>query len=434
MRENTRLRAERAQILREAKQLSDKGTLSPADKRKFDDLMAEAKRLKTEFEAIERGMVAGTLGGAIGSPEDDDFRSSPSSSYFQPPAETRAEREYRKAFSDYLRFGVAAMPEQQRSILRRETRDMGTGGGAAYPGSTVGFFVPVGFVYAVEKALKYYGPMLEVARILKTETGQPLPYPTANDTAIFGELVGEGQQVTAQDLAIGQILFGAYKYSTKLIKVSIELAQDSAFDLEQFLIEEFAIRLGRILNNHFTVGTGTNQPTGILTAALAGNRSVVAVGSSSNDGSGAGANTIGSDDLFNLEHSCDILYRRGAKFMMHDSTLRELKTVKDKYGRPLWMDSTRDGQPATILGYGYAINNDMDVLQTQSSSPAVTRNTILFGDMSKYVIRMAREMSILRLTERFADYGQIAFIGFLRADANLLDAGTHPLTVLKNVY
>jgi len=233
--------------------------------------------------------------------------------------------------------------------------------------------------------------------------------------------VGEGQQVTTQDVSISQITFGAWKYSTKLVKVSIELMQDSAFDLEAYLIKKFATRTGRILNTKFTTGAGTTEPNGIVTAATSGG---TAVGASGNDGgSETGGTTIGSDDLVTLEHSVDPLYRRGARFMMHDATLAAIKKVKDKYGRMLWMPGLAAATPDTINGYPFLINNDMAQI-------AVNNKTVLFGDMSLYTIRRVKQMSVLRLEERFADYGQIAFIGFSRYDGNLLDAGTHPVKYL----
>jgi HK97 family phage major capsid protein len=83
-----------------------------------------------------------------------------------------------------------------------------------------------------------------------------------------------------------------------------------------------------------------------------------------------------------------------------------------------------DKQPDTILGYGYSINNDMAQL-------AANAKTVVFGPLDKYVIRRVREMSVLRLVERFADYGQVAFLAFMRADGQLLDAGTHPVMYLQ---
>jgi len=318
----------------------------------------------------------------------------------------------------------------------REKRDMGIG-----TLSLGGYFVPKGFVYEVEEALKYYGPMLQVAEIMDTATGQPLPYPTDNDTTVSGEIVGEGQQVSDKDVAIGQVLFGAYKFSTKMIKLSLELLQDSAFPMEAYLKKKMAIRLGRAYNTYFTVGTGTNQPNGIVTAVVAACGTptatpgqaygipLIASGSSSNTGgSETGGTSIGSKDLDNLEHTVDPLYRRGAAYMMHDQTLRVIKVLLDKYGRPLWKPGVATGDPDRINNYPYYINNDM------TPTPAVAgsgNNTVLYGEVNKYVIRRVKELGILTLRERFADYGQLAYIGFSRADGQLLDAGTHPICYLQ---
>jgi HK97 family phage major capsid protein len=123
-----------------------------------------------------------------------------------------------------------------------------------------------------------------------------------------------------------------------------------------------------------------------------------------------------------------------ARYMCHDQTIAALKQVKDKYGRPIWQPSLKDGAPDTINGYPVVSNPYMDQLQATASSPVVTRNTMLFGALEKYIIRRVRNLSVLRLGERFADFGQVAFIGFYRFDGNLLDAGTHPVGLLQNIF
>jgi HK97 family phage major capsid protein len=229
-------------------------------------------------------------------------------------------------------------------------------------------------------------------------------------------------------MTIGSIEFNAWKYSTKMVKVSIELLQDSAFDLEGYVRGLFAERLGRILNTHFTTGTGTSQPNGIITAstqAQLNGSGYLALGSSTNDGSAStGGTTIGTDDLVNLEHSVDKAYRRGAAYMANDTTIRLLKTLKDKYGRPIWLPGIAVNAPDTINSYEYFTNNDM-------ATVAVNAKSMLFGQLKKYMIRAVKELAIVRLNERFADYGQVAFIGFARYDGDLLDAGTHPVTYLQ---
>jgi HK97 family phage major capsid protein len=423
--DNRALRTQRGDILKEARALSSKGKLNAIDQKRFDSLMAEAEELREQIEAIEmRGSTSTTLGGPIGAESRN---------------EDPKQREHRRAFGAYLRHGVAQLDPEQRSVLQ-EYRDLGTGGQGAYPGATAGFFVPVGFMQDIVEALKYYGPFLDpgVCRIMDTATGQPLPYPTEDDVSVLGERVGEGQQVTDQDVNLGQLMLGAWKYSSRMVKVSVELLQDSAFDLESFLISAFAKRIGRILVNDFTNGLGTasQQPMGLLTATAAHGNLVTAVGSSSNDGTSAGTNTIGSDDLVNLEHSVDVLYRPGASYMAHDSTWKAVRKVKDKFGRPLWEKSLVAGQPDTINGYPMLTNNSMPTLQTQASSPQVTVNSVIFGDMRRYLIRRVKEMSVMVLRERFADFGLVAYICFARYDSTPLYAGSDafPFGLLQNNY
>jgi len=340
-------------------------------------------------------------------------------------------------------FGCGQVQINTRDAFNEaERRDMGIS-----VSTLGGYFVPQGFVYEIEEAMKYYGDMLGIADILDTATGQPLPYPTDNDTTITGELIAEGQQVSDADVTVGHIVLGAYMFSTKMVKVSLQLLQDSAFDLETYLKKKFALRIGRILNTYFTLGpgaAGTSSstpigpgPYGFVPEIVALNPTpnawatqqpygtpVIAAGSAANDGSGnTGTNSIGYGDFVNLSMAVDPLYRRGAKYAMHDGTLRFAKTLLDKYGRPLWQPGMMADTPDEINGHEYSINNDMATI-------AASAVTVGFGNFEKYLIRRVKELSVLVLRERFADYGQVAFIGFSRYDGQVLDAGTHPINYL----
>lgn len=407
---------------------------------KYNSLNGEQKIVAQEIEDLTRANEAGDLVSQMRATK----RPPEAQIDVDALVETgQAERRYAKAFTSYLRHGMLpdgrgskGVDAEDQAILlshQMEKRDLGI-----TTGSLGGFFVPQGYVYQIEQAMKWYGGMLEATDSMDTSTGNPLPWPTDNDTSNEGELVAEGAQVTTQDASIGHITFNAWKYSTKLIKVSIELLQDSAFDIENYLMEKFAIRLGRKLNADFTNGSGSSQPMGLVTAVVANNGTpqawgvgsgpgvpLIAAGSAANDGgSETGATSIGSQDLVNLEHSVDKAYRTGAAYMMNDLTLRYIKTLLDKYGRPLWQAGLKDGQPDRINGYPFYVNNDMAPI-------AAGANTVLFGNLKKYMRRNVKELAILRLAERFADYGQVAFVGFARKDGNLLDAGTHPVNYLQ---
>ena len=413
------LREKRVKTHADAQEILKKENLTPEDRAKFDAMMAEIDTLKGDIDRLERAEAA-----------DAELRGTtrPPEAAVGDPTKTAADNEqkYRQAFRSFLRNGLypdqhgfRGVTDEDRQILL-EHRDMGTGGGNALSGTGGGYFVPVGFVNKVEEAMKWYGDMLNVATIMDTATGQPLPYPTDNDTSNTGAIVAEGSQVTTQDVSIGNIVLGAFKFTTKMVKVSIELLQDSAFDIEPYLANKFGIRLGRILNNKFTVGVGTTEPNGIITAATSSGQTVIG---DNNATSPDPTSQVGYLDLIALEHSVDPAYRRGAKFMFHDTTLRYIKGLLDKYGRPIWLPGLTQNAPDTILGYQYSINNDMATL-------AASAKTVAFGLLDKYLVRRVKELAVLRLVERFADYGQVAFLGFARYDGNLLDAGTHPVKYL----
>lgn len=419
------LREQRSEMITKARAAWDTSQKTKEDEQRLDTALADADKLKVQIEREERLDAAEIELRQTGKPPAGQPSVDPTKTA---EANEARQKKYREVWQRAMKhdgpaeYGFRGISADDRQFMT-EFRDMGTGGGNALQGTGGGYFVPVGFVDEVESAMKWYGDMLRAATIMTTATGQPLPYPTDNDTGTVGEIVGESQPVSTADVTIGNLVLGAYKFSTKMVKVSIELMQDSAFDFDSYLKEKFAIRLGRILNTKFTTGagSGSSEPNGIITAATAG---PTATGSSGNDGgSGTAANSIGSDDLVELEHSVDKAYRRGSSFMANDSTIKFIKKLKDKYGRPLWLPGLAVNSPDTILDYPYFTNNDMATIAT-------TNKTVLFGRLDKYLVRRVKDLAVLRLVERFADYGQVAFIGFARYDGNLLDAGTHPVKYL----
>lgn len=374
--------------------------------------------------------------------------------------------EYRAAYMQWLSQGKPGMRSackggatlenlakldtvaQQFRSMPVEQRDQqaGTQSISYTEGNLGGYFVPAGFVQDIEKATKYFANLLDGSsiRIMETATGNVLPYPTSNDVNEAWTLLSETTQIvdngttpnyptmgvapTANpgNVLASNVTFGAYKGSTGLIRVSLELMQDSAFSLESFLKDAFAVRLGRGYEYYLTLGSGTNAPMGIIPAiAASGATPIVAAGSSANDGivGNTGANSVGYQDLVNLIHSVDPTYRRGAKFMFSDLTLAHLKTRIDKFGRPLWVPSVKESEPDTVAGFGYVINQSFPQI-------AASATTVAFGQWSKFIARKVRDLSIARLDERFADFGEVGYVGFSRIDSRLVDAGTHPINVL----
>jgi HK97 family phage major capsid protein len=279
--------------------------------------------------------------------------------------------------------------------------------------SVGGYLIQDAAMREIEIALLAFGGMRQVSTILRTDTGGPLPIPTVNDTHLKGHLIGEGVTVATQDVTFGQLVLDAWKYTSDKVLISVELMQDSSVNLQQLLGRLLGERLGRAVNYDYTLGTGTGQPNGIVTAATF---TQATTGSST---------SITLANLINLYHSVDPAYRMNAKWMMNDNTISKLKQMLDTSGRPLWMPSLAGGTPDTLLGSPYVINQDMQ-------SMTITGKSILFGDFSKYWIRDVRDFTFVRLDERYAEFLQVAFLAYLRTDGDLLDAGTHPVKGYQN--
>jgi len=395
------LRAQRAKLIEDARAIHDQETVSAEDMAKFDAMMAEADGLKAKIDQIER---ADTLMAE----NAEALRNRAIAAGVSPDQMAARDDVEISTFRAWVRSGVNGLsPEQHEVFARRFQAAQSIGTGTAG-----GYTVPQGFYDQLIDAEKAYGGMTEAAYVFDTDTGNPLPVPTDNDTTNAGAILAENTQVTAQDVTFGVVTLGAYTYTSKLVLVSNQLLQDSAFNLDGFLADKLGTRIARITNTHFTVGTGSSQPNGVVTAAQ--NGTTCPTGNTA---------TIPYDSLVNLQHSVDPAYRRNARFMMADGTLKILKQLKDTQNRPLWLPGLAVKEPDTILGHPYTINQDMAV-------PAANAKTLLFGDFSKYFIRRVAGVSLMRLTERYADYNQTGFLAFQRWDGNLVDAGTNPLKFL----
>ena len=232
-----------------------------------------------------------------------------------------------------------------------------------------------------------------------------MPYPKVNDTSVVGAILSEGSAETVSDMTFAAINLGAYTYSSKIVKVSYQLLQDAAFNLDEFLVNTLGERIARGQNAHFTTGTGSSQPQGIITA---GSSALTT----------ASATAITADEILTLIHSIDKSYRNSPKFalMGADTTAAAIRKlgVGSSNDFPVFIPGMAAGEPDRVFGVPFYVNNDMAAI-------AATNKSLLAADFSKYVVRNAGGVQMLRLNERFADALLVGFIAYKRSDAGSID-------------
>lgn len=350
------------------------------EKSSWDKMADEFDALDNSIRAIEKSRDAGT-GVDFSDAKDDEL--------------SKEERQL-KAFDAYLRKGLQGMSAEDRNVLL-EQRAQSTG-----TDTEGGFLTHTEFEKKVDEAMKAYGGMRDVASIISTSTGSDMLFPLLDDTANEGAIVGENAAHGETDLAFAQTSMNAFMYSSRMVKIPYQLLQDALVNVEDIVARAIATRIARVQNKHFTIGTGTGQPTGIM----------------QNVTSATAVATVDYDAFVELEGSIDSTYRNGARYMFNDKTLTAIRKMVDADGRPLWGagDLTK-GVPSSMLGYSYTINNDMADIGTGAKP-------IVFGDLSKYQIRDVMGLTVKRADELYLENAQVGFIGFKRSGGNTISAGT----------
>jgi HK97 family phage major capsid protein len=275
-----------------------------------------------------------------------------------------------------------------------------------------GVTVPEGFMYNLEIALLAYANVRLYADVIRTDSGADLPWPEVNDTTVKGYRVQETTAVTEKDLTWGAQILHAYKYTSGMVQLPVELLEDSAFNLAEELGELFGIRIGRIQADEFTFGAGNGMPTGFVIGAMQGVQAT-------------SPTALAGDDILTLKHSVDPAYRTpGVGFVMHDQILLAVKKLKDGSGRYLFKDGLQG------LGVGYPMTLDSDPIwinQSMASTIVSGNKTMVYGQLKKIIVRDVSQIRMRRLVERYADQDLEGFVMFSRADCQLLDAGTNPI-------
>ena len=306
-------------------------------------------------------------------------------------------------FNQWVRGGDKALNAEEWAEVRNAM--------STTTGSEGGYTVQTDVATQIADALAAFGGMRAVSNVIRTTSGNQIDYPTSDGTSETGELIGENTTATDEDITFGTLPLATYKFSSKVVTVPFELLQDSNIDMDAFVSNRLAQRVGRITNTHFTTGTGTGQPNGVVTASGVGKT-----------GTTGQTTTVIADDLIDLLHSVDPAYREAGtcKFMMNDSSLKVIRKLKDTANRPIFLpgyDGLAGPMADTVLGHDIQINQAVAAMAANAKS-------ILFGDFSKYTVRDVMDYMLFRFTDSaYAKKGQVGFLMWARAGGQLTDVG-----------
>lgn len=378
------LRTKRAKTWEQAKAFLDShrgenGILSAEDTETYERMEQEIVDLGHEIERQER---LDAMGREMEAPLMAPLTTKPEGKKKEEKT-GRASDAYRKAFWDQLRRKDAMTPEL-RNALETGTDSEG------------GYLVPDEFERTLVQGLKENGIVRAHSHVITTSSGlHKIPVVASHGSAAW---IDEEGAYTDSDEVFGQVQLDAHKVGT-LIKVSEELLNDSAFNLERYITSEFSRRIGDKEEEAFLIGNGSSKPTGMLNATGGGTVGVTA----------AGAAAITADELVDLYYALKAPYRKNAIWVLNDTTIKLIRKLKTGDGQYLWQPGIKDGEQNMILGRPYCTSPFMP-------SAAAGAKTIIFGDLNYYWIGDRVGITFKRLNELYAGNGQVGFMASKRLD------------------
>ena len=386
------LRTRRAETWQKAKAFLDErrdaetGCLSAEDDAAYARMEAEIDKLTNEIARAER---AQRLDADLARATHQPLTTMPGVNAEEASGDVkkgRASTTYRRAFWDAMRLNTS--PLEVRNALSEGVDTEG------------GYLVPDEFERTLIQSLADLNIMRSLAKVIQTTSGdRKIPVVSTHGTASW---LDEGKPYTESDEAFTQVTLSAYKLGT-FLKISEELLNDAAFNVEQYLASEFARRIGAAEEEAFLIGDGNGKPTGIF-AQTGGGETAVTTGKPTD---------ISADELIDLHYSLRAPYRARAVWIMNDATVKTVRKLKDGNGQYLWQPALTAGTPDMILGRP---------VHTSTFAPEIKAGakTVAFGDLGYYWIADRQGRSFKRLNELFATTGQVGFLASQRLDGKLI--------------
>lgn len=210
---------------------------------------------------------------------------------------------YRKAFMQYVTRGTA-IPTEYREDQSTKTTDVGAVVPTTILDKIVSKMESVGGIYALVTKTAYKG-------------GVSIPKQTLKPVATW---VAEGKGSDKQKYTGGNITFAYHKLRCA-VSVSFETDTMSIAAFETLLVNNIVEAMVKALEKAIVAGTGTGQPTGIITSAEYAE--IVEVAAQD------------YDSLVRAEAAVPEAYETTAKWCMSKKTFMGYVGMTDKQGQPI---------------------------------------------------------------------------------------------------
>jgi HK97 family phage major capsid protein len=282
-----------------------------------------------------------------------------------------------------------------------------------------GYLAPIEWDRTITNKLKRISKIREFSRVISITGAGFKKY--FNDRAVGSGWVGE----TASRPATTTPGLGALDFTPGELyanpAISMQLLQDAAIDLENWLADEVEVEFARQEGIAFLSGDGTNKPHGILTYVTgAANAARHPWGAIEVVNSGAAAALTG-DGFIDLMYSLPSEFAGDARLYINRLSLGAARKLKDGQGNYLWQPAYVAGEPATL--------NGAPIVEVPGMPTVAAGNIVaLYGDMPQTYLVIDR-VGIFVLRDPFTNKPFVHFYTTKRVGGGVFNP--EPMRALK---
>lgn len=265
-----------------------------------------------------------------------------------------------------------------------------------------------------EKILREYSDYAKFARLVSTDSGEPLRIAIDNDDAkgaIIAETVADAENEVTLDLRTVEVA----QYTSGICLLSYEILRDQKIGIETLVSEALALRVARVIGEKFTNGTGTaGEPKGLLKYvddAGAGTAKIPSVAT-------AGTGGLSLQDLIATYAGLPshVQANPNTRWFLSPAAYQSFLHMADSTGRPMGFEfgSSATGNPlGTICGKAISVLPDLEGVSTGKVCG-------LIGDPSQLVFRMVGNYEIQKNESYYWKTRQIGIRVLFRAGFSVL--------------
>ncbi len=365
----------RADLLAEIKEIL--ATVEAEGRPLTDEEKARLDELKAEVEAIKQDLAKVEEARALTEVKEDKKEEVKEEDMEQRQLEVREMEEIR-AFED--------------AIVKGDMRALVT--------STTGaVLIPETVADKIVTKVREKSTLLEKVQLFNVNGDLRIP---KEGTQLTATILTEGNSITDGNMSFETVTLKNHILATLQLVSKSLINRADTINVTEYVVERVADALATALEGYLINGTNSGQPQGLVGT----NKS----------------HTLATQGVISITDFIKAQAMSKAKvsdcmWIVNRNVLGQLRSMLDETGRPYLTNNVVDGYKDMLLGCPVEVSDSMPEFETSNTGSVLA----YYVDPKALAVKVAKDMEIQVLQEKYADKYAVGVIGSMEVDAKIVD-------------